>query len=169
VLWIVRFFGWAENAREVEMDMREMVDKVKRKEPLYGTSSLTPYLQGMAARNSRYSQIMLHAIPWFNFVNHNQVGLPGGRLGGGRGADGEIARCRYTQVLPRGGGGVGGRGERARLGVRAATSYHNHHRHHCRRIYVLVGRGFCRFVVVHLFKITSYKQQTRPSTPKPAL
>lgn len=55
------------------MDMREMVDKVKRGEPLYGASTLTPYMQGVAARNSRYSQIMFHVMPWFNFVNHNQV------------------------------------------------------------------------------------------------
>ena len=69
----MRFWGWTENAREIEMDMREMVDKVKRKEPLYGESSLSPYLQGVAARNSRYSQIFFHAIPFFNLVNHNQV------------------------------------------------------------------------------------------------
>lgn len=55
------------------MDMREMVDKVKRNEPLYGKSSLTPYMQGVASRNSRYSGIWLHVIPWFNFVNHDQV------------------------------------------------------------------------------------------------
>lgn len=55
------------------MDMREMVDKVKRKEPLYGTSSLSPYMQGVASRNSRYSGVFLHVIPWFNFVNHEQV------------------------------------------------------------------------------------------------
>jgi hypothetical protein len=62
------------------MDMKEMVQKVKNKEPLYGVSSLSPYMQGVAARNSRYSQIFLHAIPWFNFVNHNQVCLhEGGR------------------------------------------------------------------------------------------
>jgi hypothetical protein len=72
----VRFWGWEENAREVEIDMREMVDKVKNKQPLYGESSLTPYMQGVAARNSRYSQIFLHAIPFFNFVNHNQVCVP---------------------------------------------------------------------------------------------
>lgn len=53
--------------------MREMVDKVKRKEPLYGTSSLSPYMQGVASRNSRYSGVWLHVIPWFNFVNHEQV------------------------------------------------------------------------------------------------
>lgn len=69
----VRFYGVDENKREVEMDMREMVDKVKRNEPLYGKSSLTPYMQGVASRNSRYSGIFLHVIPWFNFVNHDQV------------------------------------------------------------------------------------------------
>lgn len=57
------------------MDMREMVTKVKKGEPLYGTSSLTPYQQGMAARNSRYAALMIHIIPWFNFVNHNQHGV----------------------------------------------------------------------------------------------
>ena len=55
------------------MDMREMVEKVKKKEPLYGTSTLTPYMQGVASRNSRYSGIWLHVVPWFNFVNHDQV------------------------------------------------------------------------------------------------
>jgi hypothetical protein len=55
------------------MDMREMVDKVKKGEPLYGHSSLTPYMQGVAARNSRYSALMAQVIPWANFVNHNQV------------------------------------------------------------------------------------------------
>lgn len=72
---VVRFWGWTENQREVDMDMKEMVEKVKRKEPLYGESVLTPYMQGVAARNSRYSQIFFHVIPWFNFVNHNQVRL----------------------------------------------------------------------------------------------
>ena len=71
----VRFYGVEENKREVELDMREMVDKVKRNEPLYGRSSLTPYMQGVASRNSRYSGIWLHVIPWFNFVNHDQVFL----------------------------------------------------------------------------------------------
>lgn len=71
----VRFYGVEENKREVEMDMREMVDKVKKNEPLYGKSSLTPYMQGVASRNSRYSGVWLHVIPWFNFVNHDQVFL----------------------------------------------------------------------------------------------
>jgi C-terminal of NADH-ubiquinone oxidoreductase 21 kDa subunit len=69
----VRLYGWTENNREVEMDMREMVDKVKKGEPLYGQSDLTPYMQGVAARNSRYSALLAHVLPWGNFVNHNQV------------------------------------------------------------------------------------------------
>jgi hypothetical protein len=71
-----RFYGFTENSREVEIDMKEMVDKVKKGEPLYGTSQLSPYLQGVAARNSRYSQLFIHIIPWFNLVNHGQVSLP---------------------------------------------------------------------------------------------
>jgi hypothetical protein len=71
----VRFYGWTENSREVDMDMREMVDKVKKGEELYGKSSLTPYMQGVAARNSRYSMLMVHVIPWANFFNHNQVSV----------------------------------------------------------------------------------------------
>ncbi len=55
--------------------MREMVDKVKKGEPLYGHSELTPYMQGVAARNSRYSALLGHVLPWMNFVNHNQVCL----------------------------------------------------------------------------------------------
>lgn len=71
----MRFYGFTENSREVEMDMREMVTKVKKGEPLYGHSTTTPYVQGMASRNSRYSGLFLHVIPWFNFVNHNQHGV----------------------------------------------------------------------------------------------
>lgn len=70
-----RFYGFTENAREVEMDMREMVDKVKKGEPLYGTSQVSSYLQGVAARNSRYSQLFIHVLPWFNIVNHDQHGV----------------------------------------------------------------------------------------------
>lgn len=50
-----------------------MVDKVKKGEPLYGKSQMSEYLQGMAARNSRYSELFIHVIPWFNLVNHDQV------------------------------------------------------------------------------------------------
>lgn len=71
----LRFYGWSENSREVEMDMREMVTKVKKGEPLYGESELTPYMQGIAARNSRFSSLMFHIVPFANFVHHNQVSL----------------------------------------------------------------------------------------------
>ena len=74
---IDRFYGAKENAREVEKDMREMVDKVKKGEPLYGKSHLTPYMQGVAARNSRYSASFLHVVPWVNLVHHEQVSLIG--------------------------------------------------------------------------------------------
>ena len=57
------------------MDMREMVDKVKKGEPLYGTSQVSPYLQGVAARNSRYANLFIHVIPWVNLVNHEHVSL----------------------------------------------------------------------------------------------
>lgn len=68
-----RFYGVTENEREQKMDMREMVDKVKRGEPLYGVSELSEYMQGVSARNSRYSGAFLYMLPMFNFVNHNQV------------------------------------------------------------------------------------------------
>jgi hypothetical protein len=55
------------------MDMKEMVQKVKNKEPLYGVSVLDAHMQGVAARNSRYSQVFFHVLPWFNLVNHSQV------------------------------------------------------------------------------------------------
>ena len=71
-----RFYGLTENRREIDMDMREMVDKVKKGEPLYGRSSLSEHMQGVAARNSRYTGLFLYAIPWFNFVNHPYVRHP---------------------------------------------------------------------------------------------
>ncbi|KAL8383457.1 hypothetical protein RB595_010585 [Gaeumannomyces hyphopodioides] len=53
----LRFYGMAENQREMDMDMREMVAK------------------GVAARQSRYSTLFMGAMPWFNFVNHSQHGV----------------------------------------------------------------------------------------------
>lgn len=55
--------------------MREMTDKAKRGESLYGTSRLSEYLQGVSSRNSRYSALFLHTIPMFNFVNHPYHGV----------------------------------------------------------------------------------------------
>ena len=70
-----RFYGFSENRREVDMDMREMTAKVKKGEPLYGRSTMTEYMQGVASRQSRYSGTFLHMMPWFNFVNHEQHGV----------------------------------------------------------------------------------------------
>lgn len=55
--------------------MREMVDKVKKGESLYGESRLTPHMQGVAARQSRFSALFIGVVPWFNFVNHSQHGV----------------------------------------------------------------------------------------------
>lgn len=71
----LRFYGFTENEREQQLDMREMVDKVKKGEPLYGETTLTPYMEGVSARNSRYSALMLHVVPMFNFANHRHVRL----------------------------------------------------------------------------------------------
>lgn len=75
-----RFYGFTENSREVDMDMREMVNKVKKGEPLYGASKLSSYMQGVAARNSRYSELFIHVLPWINIVNHDQVSSPLARV-----------------------------------------------------------------------------------------
>lgn len=101
-VFTVRFWGWSENEREVEMDMREMVQKVKNKEPLYGVSILDAHMQGVAARNSRYSQTFFHVMPWFNFVNHNQVSFCQLWKVRGIGVSDfrELARCGHNQVLP---------------------------------------------------------------------
>ncbi|KAK7537687.1 C-terminal of NADH-ubiquinone oxidoreductase 21 kDa subunit-domain-containing protein [Phyllosticta citricarpa] len=73
--YLVRFHGVTENRREIDMDMREMVDKVKKGEPLYGVPTMTEHLQGVAARNSRYSVTFLPFLPWGNFFNHNHHGV----------------------------------------------------------------------------------------------
>lgn len=72
---INRFYGFSENRREVDKDMQEMVGRVKKGEPIYGKSTLTEYMQGAASRQSRYSGVFLHAMPWFNFVNHKHHGV----------------------------------------------------------------------------------------------
>ncbi|CAK4030493.1 NADH-ubiquinone oxidoreductase kDa subunit [Lecanosticta acicola] len=70
-----RFYGFSENRREIDKDMREMTDRVKKGLPLYGASTLTEYMQGAASRQSRYSGVFLHVMPWFNFVHHSHHGV----------------------------------------------------------------------------------------------
>ncbi|KAK5168476.1 C-terminal of NADH-ubiquinone oxidoreductase 21 kDa subunit-domain-containing protein [Cryomyces antarcticus] len=71
----MRFYGMTENRREIDMDMKEMVAKVKKGQPLYGESEMSEYMQGVASRNSRYTGLFLHLMPWFNLVNHKQHGV----------------------------------------------------------------------------------------------
>ena len=101
---IDRFYGFTENSREVEMDMREMVGKVKKGEPLYGNSTLSPYMQGVAARNSRYSELFVHVLPWINPVNHSQVrsfafSTCHSVICSECDTDVRIAWCRHSEVL----------------------------------------------------------------------
>ncbi|KAJ1928489.1 hypothetical protein IWQ60_002007 [Tieghemiomyces parasiticus] len=71
----LRFMGFYENSRETIRDLKEMKARVARGEPLYGRSILPENVQRIAAANSKNSQMMLHFIPWFNFVNHNHHGV----------------------------------------------------------------------------------------------
>jgi hypothetical protein len=71
----VRFLGLAENSREVDKDMREMVDKVKRGESLYGASQLSTDHQSMAARNSKHNVFFTNILPWPNLVAHPHHGV----------------------------------------------------------------------------------------------
>jgi C-terminal of NADH-ubiquinone oxidoreductase 21 kDa subunit len=80
------------------MDMKEMVEKVKKGEPLYGASDLNENHQGVAARNSRYSALLAHIVPWANLVNHNQVSR--NLVGRFPITDEAVAWCRHCEVLP---------------------------------------------------------------------
>ncbi|CAO3665256.1 unnamed protein product [Umbelopsis vinacea] len=71
----LRFWGWEENAAEVEKDKTEMQQRIAEGKPLYGETQLSPYLQSVAAGNSRNAQLKFSAIPWFNFANHDQHGV----------------------------------------------------------------------------------------------
>ena len=65
---VERFWGWTENAREVKMDMEEMVAKLRAGEPLYGKSEMDVYHQQVAASQSRYSQLKFRKTPLFKFI-----------------------------------------------------------------------------------------------------
>ncbi|VEU20911.1 DEKNAAC101880 [Brettanomyces naardenensis] len=72
-----RFWGLTENEREVEKDRFETKKLLSQGRNPYGVdrSSLTPYLQDVASRNSNHSQLLLAFIPWFNFANHPNHGV----------------------------------------------------------------------------------------------
>ncbi|ODV91204.1 hypothetical protein CANCADRAFT_17689, partial [Tortispora caseinolytica NRRL Y-17796] len=70
-----RFWGYSENATEVEKDRYEMKSKIAQGKPLYGETKLEPWLEQVAVRNSRFSQTLFTLFPWFNFANHKYHGI----------------------------------------------------------------------------------------------
>ena len=54
---VVRFWGWSENKREEAKDLAELSDRAKRGLPLYGESDQPEWIQGVAYRNSAFSQL----------------------------------------------------------------------------------------------------------------
>lgn len=57
-------WGWKENLVEQERDMKDLTALAKAGKPLYGELELPPYIQGVAHRNSLWSQLKFGAIPW---------------------------------------------------------------------------------------------------------
>lgn len=72
-----RFWGASENAREISKDRYDVKSKLSKGENPYGSdkSTLTPYMQDVAARYSKNSQLLLGLLPWFNFVDHPYHGV----------------------------------------------------------------------------------------------
>lgn len=58
-----RFWGWTENKREFDMDMKEMKAKLQAGEPLYGKSEMDIYHQQVAASQSRHAQLKFRISP----------------------------------------------------------------------------------------------------------
>ncbi|KAM0786524.1 hypothetical protein ACM66B_001982 [Microbotryomycetes sp. NB124-2] len=71
----LRLWGWRENDVEVKRDQAELSALAKDGKPLYGGTDLPPYIQGVAHRNSLWSQLKFGALPWFNLVNHPHHGV----------------------------------------------------------------------------------------------
>ncbi len=80
---IVRFWGWRENKREEEMDLKELTQRAKEGKPLYGESSHQPWVQNAAHQNSVFSQLKFgakYSLSLFVhsdmlFSRHSNVGL----------------------------------------------------------------------------------------------
>ncbi|KAI7872805.1 NADH-ubiquinone oxidoreductase complex I, 21 kDa subunit-domain-containing protein [Spinellus fusiger] len=71
----MRFWGWTENAAEVEKDFAEMTQRVREGKSLYGDTNMPVNVADESSRNSRFAQLKFGAIPWFNFANHNNHGV----------------------------------------------------------------------------------------------
>ncbi|KDE07435.1 hypothetical protein MVLG_02301 [Microbotryum lychnidis-dioicae p1A1 Lamole] len=71
----LRLWGWKENLAEEKAIEQEMTALAKAGKPLYGEQTLPPYIQGVAHRNSLWSQLKFGVMPWFNFVRHPHHGV----------------------------------------------------------------------------------------------
>jgi len=76
-----RFMGLTPNEPEQAKDMKELSARAAAGKPLYGETDMDEYLQGVAMRNSLWSQLKLAAIPWFNVVNHKFHGVDTSKYG----------------------------------------------------------------------------------------
>ena len=70
----VRFWGWKENSIEVKRDHEELSALAKAGKPLYGESDLPEYVQGVAHRNSMWSQVSRMFGPTSD--NHTDLAAP---------------------------------------------------------------------------------------------
>ncbi|GAA6022726.1 hypothetical protein JCM10207_008079 [Rhodosporidiobolus poonsookiae] len=66
----LRLWGWKENGVEAARDKEELSALAAQGKPLYGETDLPEYIQGVAHRNSMWSQLKFGVLPWFNLVNH---------------------------------------------------------------------------------------------------
>ena len=64
VACVVRLWGWKENTIEQARDLQELTALAKAGKPLYGETDLPPYVQGVAHRNSLWSQLKFGVLPW---------------------------------------------------------------------------------------------------------
>lgn len=55
--FLVRFWGWSENATEVAKDQVELSQLAKEGKALYGESYMPEYVQEASSRNSRFAQL----------------------------------------------------------------------------------------------------------------
>ncbi|KAK4699268.1 hypothetical protein P7C70_g6993, partial [Phenoliferia sp. Uapishka_3] len=59
-----RLWGWKENAIEQTRDLSDLSALAAQGKPLYGTTDLPEYVQGVAHRNSVWSQLKFGTLPW---------------------------------------------------------------------------------------------------------
>lgn len=69
---IVRFWGWTENKREEERDLKELSERAAKGLSLYGDSDQPEWVKESAARNSMWSQAYLRE--WSSYVNVFEAG-----------------------------------------------------------------------------------------------